>query len=156
MQKVMLIGHLGAQAVVRPVSDDRDACNFRIATNENWLDKSGTPVNHTEWHTIVLYGKKGRFDKMLEKGMFDKGAHIYVEGVSRTKLAPANAEGVVYQNTQIVVDPRNIQFLGGNPNAVDPLAAKPAAAPASTPAPAAGTPSPAAPPVDFDDDIPFG
>lgn len=190
MQKTMLIGHLGADAVVRSVSEDRDACNFRMATNENWLDKAGNVVEHTEWHTVVAYGKKGRFDKMMEKGMFGKGAHLYVEGVSRTKLSPPNAEGIVYQNTQIVVDPRVIQFLGANPNAVDPQAQKPAATPAPAADPAAEaakvaaakaaadkaaadkaaaaakaaeaakTPEPAQkpaePPMDFDDDIPFG
>jgi single-strand DNA-binding protein len=77
INKVLLIGNLGADPEMRSTANGDAICNLRLATNESWKDKhTGEQRESTEWHSVVLYRRlaetAGRYLK--------KGARIYIEG----------------------------------------------------------------------------
>ena len=83
INKVILIGRLGADPETRHTQDGRPICNMRIATSESWKDKqSGERREKTEWHNIVI------FNEGLAKVAQDylkKGANVYIEGQLQTR-----------------------------------------------------------------------
>ena len=70
INKVILVGNLGADPETRFTTAGMAICNLRLATTESRLDKqSGERQDHTEWHRVVLFGKLGEIaDKYLKKG----------------------------------------------------------------------------------------
>lgn len=82
INKVILVGNLGADPEVRALPDGSSVCNLRIATTDNWKDKqSGEKRESTEWHRVVLYrGLAEIAGKFLRKG-----SQIYLEGRIRTR-----------------------------------------------------------------------
>jgi len=81
VNKVILIGHLGADPEVRRLEGGNVVAQFRIATTETYLGKDGNRVDQTEWHTIVVWNKQAEVaEKYLKKG----GA-VYVEGRIRSR-----------------------------------------------------------------------
>lgn len=82
VNKVILVGNLGADPELRALSDGSSVCNLRIATTDSWKDKhSGDRRESTEWHRVVLYrGLAEIAGKYLRKG-----SQIYVEGRIRTR-----------------------------------------------------------------------
>jgi single-strand DNA-binding protein len=82
VNKVILVGNLGADPELRALSDGSSVCNLRVATTDNWKDKtSGEKRESTEWHRVVLYrGLAEIAGKYLRKG-----SQIYVEGRIRTR-----------------------------------------------------------------------
>ena len=83
LNKVMLIGNLGADPEVKSFQNGGRICNLRIATSENWKDKaSGERKERTEWHTVVLQsdGLVGVAERYLRKG-----SKVYIEGSLRTR-----------------------------------------------------------------------
>ena len=83
VNKVILIGNLGADPEVKSFQNGGKICNLRIATSENWKDKStGEKKERTEWHTVVLNsdGLVGVAERFLKKG-----SKVYIEGQLRTR-----------------------------------------------------------------------
>jgi single-strand DNA-binding protein len=81
-------------------------CELRLATNESWTDKSGQRQERTEWHRIVVWGKRAE----LCSKYLSKGRQVYVEGRLRTRSWD-DKDGVKRYTTEIVAN--DIQFLGG-------------------------------------------
>jgi single-strand DNA-binding protein len=83
VNKVILIGNLGADPEIRRTQDGRPICNLRIATSENWRDKnSGERREKTEWHNVVIFSEP--LCKVAEQYL-RKGSKIYVEGALQTR-----------------------------------------------------------------------
>jgi single-strand DNA-binding protein len=83
VNKVILIGNLGADPEVKSFQNGGKICNLRIATSENWKDKNtGEKKERTEWHTVVLNsdGLVGVAERFLRKG-----SKVYIEGQLRTR-----------------------------------------------------------------------
>ena len=83
LNKVMLIGNLGADPEVKSFQNGGRIANLRIATSENWKDKAtGERKERTEWHTVVLQsdGLVGVAERYLRKG-----SKVYIEGQLRTR-----------------------------------------------------------------------
>ena len=80
VNKVILVGNLGADPEVRYTAGGSAVANFRIATTEQWTDKSGEKQEHTEWHKIVAWGRLGE----ICGEYLHKGKQVYVEGRLRT------------------------------------------------------------------------
>lgn len=97
VNKVILVGHLGADPEMRSFSNGDAVCNLRLATNESWNDKqTGERREVTEWHRIVLYRKLAEIARQYLK----KGARIYVEGKIRHRKW-LDKDGVERASTEI-------------------------------------------------------
>src|SRR2546425_581530 len=81
VNKVILIGNLGADPELRYTNTGTAVANFRIATNDQWTDKNGEKQERTEWHNIVAWGKLGEICGRYLK----KGRPVYVEGRLQTR-----------------------------------------------------------------------
>ncbi len=83
VNKVILIGNLGADPEVRRMQDGRPIVNLRLATSESWRDKnSGERRERTEWHRVVIFNEG--LAKIAEQYL-KKGSKIYVEGQIQTR-----------------------------------------------------------------------
>ena len=81
VNKVILIGNLGADPEVRHTQDGRAIANLRVATSENWRDKAtGERREKTEWHRVVIFNEN--LAKIAEQYL-KKGSKVYLEGRSR-------------------------------------------------------------------------
>lgn len=83
LNKVMLIGNLGADPEVRSFQNGGKVCNLRIATTETWKDRnSGERQERTEWHTVAIFneGLAGVAERYLRKG-----SKVYIEGQLQTR-----------------------------------------------------------------------
>jgi single-strand DNA-binding protein len=145
VNKVILIGNLGADPETRYLPSGDAVTNIRIATTEAWKDKGGEKQEHTEWHRIAFFGKQAEIAGEYLK----KGSPVYVEGRIRTRKWQ-DKDGQDRYSTEIVAD--RMQLLGSRGGGADAIAREPAAV--------AGTP--AKPPARRDDpfkgvedDIPF-
>ena len=107
INKVILIGNLGADPEVRFTQGGQAVANFRIATSESWTDKqSGQKTEKTEWHRIVVWGKLAELCGEYLK----KGRQCYVEGRLQTREW-TDKEGKKNYTTEVVAN--TVQFLGG-------------------------------------------
>lgn len=107
LNKVMLIGHLGADPEVRHTGGGQAVANFRVATTETWNDKSGQRQEKAEWHRITVWGKLAELCGEYLK----KGRQVYVEGNLQTREW-TDKEGKKNSTTEVVA--RSVTFLGGN------------------------------------------
>jgi single-strand DNA-binding protein len=83
VNKVILIGNLGADPEIRRTADGRPIANLRIATSENWRDKAtGERRERTEWHRVVIFSEG--LAKIAEQYL-KKGAKVYLEGQLQTR-----------------------------------------------------------------------
>jgi single-strand DNA-binding protein len=105
VNKVILVGNLGADPEVRSTQGGSQVANLRIATTSRRKDQTGNWVDQTEWHSVVAFGKTaenaGRFLK--------KGRQIFVEGRLQTRKWQ-DKEGKDRWSTEVVADV--IHFLG--------------------------------------------
>lgn len=104
LNKVLLIGHLGADPDVRHAQDGKAVTNFRLATNEHW-DKDGVRQQRTEWHRIVSFGRVAEICGEYLK----KGRKVFVEGSLRSR-SWEDKDGVKRWITEIIA--RNVHMLG--------------------------------------------
>ncbi|AFL74410.1 single-stranded DNA-binding protein [Thiocystis violascens] len=167
VNKVILIGNLGADPEVRYMPSGDAVANIRIATSESWKDRNtGEKQERTEWHNVVFFGKIAE----IVKQYLHKGSKVYVEGKLRTRKWQGQ-DGQDRYTTEVVVDINgtmqmldsrqgggssvpfdddpSYQSLGGSSRS---RAASPAPAPSS--GSASGSQGGASS-VPFDDDIPF-
>jgi len=106
LNKVELIGNLGADPEVRYFPDGTAVANASLATTDTWKDKdSGEKKSKTEWHRLVFY--RGLAE--IAKEYLKKGAQVYVDGKLRTRVWK-DKEGVERMITEILV--QNLQMLG--------------------------------------------
>ena len=106
VNKVILVGNLGADPDMRYTPSGAGVCELRLATNESWTDKNGQKQERTEWHRIVVWGKRGEVcGKYLSKGR-----QVYVEGRLRTR-SWEDKDGNKRYTTEIIAN--DVQFLGG-------------------------------------------
>ncbi|MBC7792423.1 MAG: single-stranded DNA-binding protein [Clostridia bacterium] len=107
VNKVILVGNLGADPEVRYTPSGQPVANFRIATSESWMDKAGQKQERTEWHRIVAWGKLAE----LCGEYLAKGRQVYIEGKLQTRQWD-DRDGQKKFSTEIQA--QNITFLGGN------------------------------------------
>lgn len=97
VNRVILVGRLGADPELRYTPGGAAVCNFRIATNEVWKDSEGEWQERTEWHNIVAWRELAeRCGEQLRKG-----ARIYIEGRLQTREWEGR-DGVKRRTTEIV------------------------------------------------------
>ena len=107
INKVILVGNLGADPETRAMPSGTTVANLRIATSESWRDKqSGEQQERTEWHRVVLFGRLGEVAAEYLK----KGSQVYIEGSLRTRKWQ-DKSGVERYSTEIVGN--DMQMLGG-------------------------------------------
>ena len=107
VNKVILVGNLGADPETRAMPSGTTVANIRIATSESWKDKtSGEQQERTEWHRVALFGRLGEIAAEYLK----KGSQVYIEGSIRTRKWQ-DKEGKERFSTEIVAN--EMQMLGG-------------------------------------------
>ena len=100
VNKVILIGNLGADPEIRRTQDGRPIANLRIATSESWRDKaSGERKEKTEWHRVVIFNKN--LAEVAEKYL-RKGSKVYVEGQLQTRKW-TDKDGAEKYSTEVVL-----------------------------------------------------
>jgi single-strand DNA-binding protein len=153
VNKVILIGNLGADPETRSMPSGMTVANIRIATSESWKDKqSGEQKERTEWHHVALFGRLGE----IAGEYLRKGSQVYIEGSLRTRKWQ-DKEGRDRYTTEVIAN--DMQMIGGRSGASAGGGASTGGntgsfearerAPVSEPA-AAGAGA-----EEFDDDIPF-
>src|SRR5262245_52429514 len=76
VNKVILVGNLGADPDMRYTPSGQGVCELRVATSDSWTDKNGQRQERTEWHRVIVWGKRAEVcSKYLAKGR-----QVYVEG----------------------------------------------------------------------------
>ena len=107
INKVILVGHLGADPDARFMPSGKAVTNIRLATSEQWKDRqTGDQQERTEWHTVVLFDKLGE----IAGEYLRKGSQVYIEGSLRTRKWQ-DKDGKDRYSTEIVA--REMQMLGG-------------------------------------------
>ncbi|MFA6037569.1 MAG: single-stranded DNA-binding protein [Legionellales bacterium] len=152
INKVIIIGNLGADPEVRYMPSGGAATTLSIATSESWKDKeSNQMVERTEWHRVVMYQRLAEIAGEYLK----KGSKVYIEGSLRTRKWADKTSGQDRYTTEIIAN--NMQMLdgrggqgGGDFEQAAPSYDAPMSAPKNNNAPMA-----VASADDFDDEIPF-
>lgn len=106
VNKVLLIGNLGADPELRNTAGGTAVCTLRLATTERRKDASGDWTDHTEWHSVVCWGKTAENVARYMR----KGGQVYVEGRLQTRKWQ-DRDGNDRYSTEVVAE--NIRFLGG-------------------------------------------
>jgi single-strand DNA-binding protein len=82
VNKVILIGNLGADPEARSLNSGGEVVNLRVATSETWKDRDGNRQERTEWHQVVIFNENlGR----VAKSYLRKGSKVYLEGQLQTR-----------------------------------------------------------------------
>ncbi len=106
VNKVILVGNLGANPEVRFTQGGTSVANLRLATTERWTDKNGQKQESTEWHRVVLFGRQAE----VAQQYLTKGRQVFIEGRIRTRQWQ-DQQGQKRYSTEIVCT--NMQLLGG-------------------------------------------
>jgi single-strand DNA-binding protein len=151
VNKVILVGNLGADPETKYLPSGDAVTNIRLATTDRWKDKaSGEMKEATEWHRIAFFGRLAEIAGEYLK----KGSQVYVEGRIRTRKWQ-DKEGQERTTTEIVAD--RMQMLGSRSGMGD-AAAREKMGDAKEPVTAGeakGAKKPGSSIADLDDDIPF-
>jgi len=100
VNKVILIGNLGADPEIRRTQDGRPIANLRVATSENWRDKTtGERREKTEWHRVVIFNEN--LCRVAEQYL-KKGSKVYLEGQLQTRKW-TDQQGVERYSTEVVL-----------------------------------------------------
>lgn len=147
INKVILVGNLGADPDTRYTASGSAVTKIRIATTRAWNDRqTGEKQERTDWHRITFFGKLAE----ISAEYLRKGSQVYVEG--RLQTSSYEKEGQTHYSTDVIAN--EMQMLGGRSGGSGGSASfgggqsQPQAQPQAAP-----KPSPVA--QDFDDDIPF-
>jgi len=159
VNKVILVGNLGADPEARSLNNGGEVVNLRVATSEQWKDRDGNRQERTEWHQVVIFNENlGR----VAKNYLRKGSKVYLEGQIQTRKWQDQSGNDRY-STEIVLQRFRGELVlldsregaGGGRSAFgagedfgDDLSG---GAPART----QSRPQPAAFDTDLDDDVPF-
>lgn len=151
VNKVILIGNLGADPEIKYTNSGGQIANLRVATTESWKDKnSGEAQEKTEWHRVSVFGKLAEICGQY----LAKGSKVYLEGRIQTRKWQDDT-GADRYSTEIVAD--QMQMLGGRSDGQGQAPARPQAPAAWQPNRSPGSLRAPAPSFDpnLDDDIPF-
>jgi single-strand DNA-binding protein len=107
LNRVMLLGNLGADPELRTTSGGQAVLKLRLATTESYLDRNRARQERTEWHSVVVWGRRA---EALSR-ILSKGSRLFVEGAIRTSSYD-DKEGIKRYRTEVVAN--NI-ILGGSP-----------------------------------------
>jgi single-strand DNA-binding protein len=164
VNKVILIGNLGADPEIRRTADGRPIANLRVATSDSWRDKAtGERREKTEWHRVVIFSEG--LAKIAEQYL-KKGAKVYLEGALQTRKWQ-DKEGQDRWTTEVVLQGFNstltmLDSRGGGAGASDALEDSGSEFGATGPMSGGGGRRPAAAAAsggarrdDMDDEIPF-
>jgi len=105
INKVILVGNLGANPEMRFTQGGQAVANLSVATTERWTDKSGQKQEATEWHRVVVWGKQAE----IVGQYLTKGRQVYIEGRIRTRQWQ-DQQGQKRYTTEIVA--QRVQMLG--------------------------------------------
>ena len=152
VNKVILVGNLGADPEMRYLPSGEAVANLRLATTDTWKDKDGNKQEATEWHRISFFGRQAEVCGQYLK----KGSQIYVEGSIRTRKWQ-DKDGQDKYTTEVRGD--RMQMLGGRQGMGQAGDAPPREG-GGRGGQEGGQKKPASPPAggnfnDFEDDIPF-
>ncbi len=157
INKVILIGNLGADPETRAMPSGTTVANLRVATSESWRDKqTGEQQERTEWHRVALFGRLAE----IAGEYLRKGSQVYIEGSLRTRKWQ-DKQGNERYSTEIIGS--DLQMLGGRGGGAGaaPMGGSPDSASRSAtggggaPALAEESGGSGGKGDDFDDDIPF-
>lgn len=143
LNKVMLIGNLGAAPEARFTQNGTAVTTFSIATTKKWRDKDGQMQTQTEWHRIVTWKRTAE----ICAEYLDKGARVYIEGSLQTRKWK-DQNGADRYTTEIVahdmkmLSPKKSDYVGPTP-------------PPTPEQPKNNNDCPPLPPAPFGDDVPF-
>ena len=153
INKVILVGNLGAKPEIKYASNGNAISNLSVATSESWTDKNtGQKQERTEWHRVSLFGKVAE----IAGQYLDKGSKVYVEGKLQTRKWQ-DQSGQDRYTTEVVISgfSGTLQMLDRRDDSNSPMQSQPQ----STPQPAQNDQqAPSITPVaqdEFEDDIPF-
>jgi len=140
INKVIIVGNLGADPETRYMPSGSAVTNLSVATSEQWKDKqTGEQKERTEWHKVAMFNRLAE----IAAEYLRKGSQVYIEGKLRTRKWQ-DRDGNDRWTTEVIAD--EMQMLGGRGGG--------GSAPmASDSGPSGGPPQ--SPPDDFEDDIPF-
>src|SRR3990170_1629012 len=161
VNKVILVGNLGADPEARSLPSGSEVVNLRVATSENWKDKDGNRQERTEWHRVTIFNENlGR----VAKNYLRKGSKVYLEGQLHTRKWTDQA-GVEKFSTEVVLQNFRGELVlldsregGGGSRGGGGDFAEDFGGPASGGASSGGgsrRPQPAAFDTDLDYDVPF-
>ena len=106
VNKIILVGNLGADPEVRYTQNGKAVANLRIATNEVWYDKDGQKQERTEWHSVTVWDKQGE-----SCGQYlTKGRQVYVEGRMQSREY-TDKDGIERRVWDVVAE--RVVFLAG-------------------------------------------
>lgn len=108
LNKVMIIGRLGADPEVKTLNGGNTVAKLSVATSETWVDQQGQKQERTEWHRVVAWKKLAE----LAGKYLQKGRQVYIEGKIQTR-SYEDQQGQKKYTTEIVA--HAIQFLGSAP-----------------------------------------
>lgn len=145
VNKVIIVGNLGADPDVRYLPSGGAVTNISVATSESWKDKdTGQTQERTEWHRIAMFARLAE----IAGEYLRKGSKVYIEGSLRTRKWQ-DKEGKDRYTTEIIAN--TMQMLDGKSGG----AQNTETAPAGQYEPVAKVSADQSAPNDFDDDIPF-
>ena len=142
INKVIVVGNLGADPDTRYMPSGGAVTNLSVATSETWKDKqTGEQKERTEWHKVAMFGRLAE----IAAEYLRKGSQVYIEGKLRTRKWQ-DRDGNDRYTTEIIAD--EMQMLGGRGGGGGSAPMRDDSGPSSAPPPQSS-------PDDFDDDIPF-
>jgi single-strand DNA-binding protein len=101
LNRVTLIGNLGADPQVREAGEDRKVANARLASRRRWKDRDGGRQEDTQWHQLVFWGRQAELAEQLLK----KGQLVYVEGrLNTTTWTDKEDEERTHYRTEVVTE----------------------------------------------------
>lgn len=118
LNRVMLIGNLGADPELRMTKGGQAVLSLRMATTESYLDKDKQRQERTEWHNVTVWGKRG---EALAK-ILSKGSRLFIEGSLRTSDYD-DKDGNKRYRTEVIA--REVLLLGGGAARAPAAAARP-------------------------------
>jgi single-strand DNA-binding protein len=110
VNKMIVIGNLGANPDIRALPSGQNVANFSLATTERFTDRNGAKQERTDWHRIVAFG---RLAETCER-FLSKGRQVYVEGRLTTRQYEAKDGSGTRYRTEIVA--LQMRLLGNRPN----------------------------------------
>ncbi|HEU4809280.1 MAG TPA: single-stranded DNA-binding protein [Sphingomicrobium sp.] len=107
VNKVILVGNLGADPEARSLNNGGEVVNLRVATSESWKDREGNRQERTEWHRVVIFNENlGR----VAKNYLRKGSKVYLEGQLQTRKW-TDQSGQEKYSTEVVLQKFNGELV---------------------------------------------
>jgi len=149
INKVILVGNLGADPETRYMPSGSAVTNLSVATSESWKDKqTGEQKERTEWHRVAMFNRLAE----IAAEYLRKGSQVYIEGKLRTRKWQ-DKDGQDRYTTEIIAD--EMQMLGGRGGAGDSFGGGSGRQSGGQGSGQGGGMSPPSGPEEFEDDIPF-